>query len=114
MFSRLEKTLALLRMTLSEVLSWAPRALSYCAKGIPTLLHTHLLASLSIMSKWIASGNLNSTQWSYVQGSIHSRALVVIETMHSQCDPLHQSDPRPESPQVALMEVLSTPTNRKI
>jgi len=113
MFSKLEKTLALLGMTSSEVLSWAPGALSYCDRGIPTLLHTHLLASPSIMSKRIASGNLNSTQRSYVQGSIHSRALVAIEGMRSQRDPLHPSDPRPESPQGALMEMLSTLTNRK-
>ena len=54
MFSRLEMTLAQLDITSTEVLSWAPGALSYCARGIPTLLHTHLLASPSIMSKWVA------------------------------------------------------------
>ena len=113
MFSKLEKTLALLGMTSIEVHSWAPGALSYCVKGIPTLLHTHLLPSPSIMFKWVASGNLNSTQRSYAEGSIHSRALVAIEGMRSQRDPLHPSDPRPESPQVALLEMLSTPINRK-
>jgi len=108
MFSKLEMTLAQLDMTSTEVLSWAPGALSYCIRGIPTLLHTHLLASPSIMSKWVASGNLNSTQRFYVQGSIHSKALVAIEGIRSKLDPLHSSDP----PR-ALKEMLSTPTNHK-
>ena len=113
MFSKPEKTLTSLEMTSSEVLSWALGALSYCDKGIPTLLHTHLLLSPSIMSKWLASGNLNSTQRSYAEGSIHSRALVAIEGMRSQHDPLHPTDQRLESPQVAVMEMLFTPINRK-
>jgi len=68
MFSKLEMTLALLEMTSREVLSWAPGAPSYCAKEIPALLHTHLLASPSTMSKWIASGNLNSTHGPMYRG----------------------------------------------
>jgi len=54
MFSKLEMTLVQLEITSSQVLSWAPGALSSCTKGIPTLLHAHLLASPSIMSKWVA------------------------------------------------------------
>jgi len=108
MFSKLEMTPTQLDMTSTEALSWAPGALSYCARGIPTLLHKHLLASPSIMSKWVASGNLNSTQRSYVQGSIHSKALVAIEGIRSQLDPLHPSDPLR-----VLKEMLSTPTNCK-
>jgi len=113
-FSKLEKTLISLGMTSSNVLSWAQGALSYCDKGIPTLLHTHLLTPPSIMSKWIASGNLNSKQRSYVEGSIHSRALVAIESIRSQRDPLHPADPRLEPSDGVMMEMLSTPINRKI
>ena len=113
MFSRLEKTLPSLEMTSSEVLSWAPGALWNCDKEIPTLLHTHLLPSPSIKSKWLASGNLNSKQRSYAERSIQSRALVAIEGLRSQRDPLLPMDPRLESSEEALMEMLSTPLNRK-
>jgi len=50
MFSNLEQTLALLEMTSSEILNWAPGALSYCDKGIPTLLHTSSLPLLLCLS----------------------------------------------------------------
>jgi len=70
MFSKLEETLLSPGTAPNKVISWASGALSYCDDGIPTLLHSHLLPPPSTMSKWIASGNLNSKRRSYVPSTV--------------------------------------------